>query len=91
MTRRHFEDQINTCRVCHEMTSGHLIKYGVRHYAHPACALRRWGAAFFDRLLPWQLENFPALAASEVGLYDELVRQIKLRPAEHTDYSTWKV
>ncbi len=71
---------MNTCRVCKVAVYGpepKLIKYSVRHYAHPECALNRWGAAFFDRLTDWQLTRFPAMAAAEAGLFDELVRRAK--------------
>ncbi|WP_411887390.1 hypothetical protein [Hydrocarboniphaga effusa] len=71
----------NTCRVCKEseLEKGHypLVKYSVRHYAHADCALKKWGAAFFDRLTHYQLTRFPALAASRVGLSDELGRRIE--------------
>lgn len=76
MTKSMFSDQYNTCRVCKEYTSDTLIKYGVRHYAHPECALKKWGAPFFDRLHAWQLQNFPAIPAIRAGLYDELVLRI---------------
>lgn len=53
---------MNTCRLCRDW-HGTLVKYGVRHYAHPECALTRWGAAFFEKLSPWQLRQFPVLVA----------------------------
>jgi hypothetical protein len=70
-----------TCRLCgdwHEDTAkGALIRYGVRHNAHADCALKKWGAQFFDRLHAWQIENFPALIAARHGLFDELGAQIR--------------
>lgn len=73
-----FYNRCATCRCCGVMQlSETMIKYSVRHYAHPKCALRKWGASFFDRLSPWQLERFPALVASKFGLLDELGRRIQ--------------
>lgn len=72
---------MNTCRFCKgddfEGSKYKLIKYAVRHYAHPDCALRKLGAKFFDRLTAYQLERFPALAANSVGLLKELIVRIE--------------
>ena len=69
-----------TCRVCgkseYEQHRFKLVKYSTRHYAHADCALEKWGAAFFDRLTPWQVAHqFPYMAAREAGLVDELVKR----------------
>lgn len=56
----------NTCRVCGESAAG-LVKYSVRHYVHADCAMKKWGAAFFARLSPWQASRFPYLSAVAVG------------------------
>jgi hypothetical protein len=69
---------MNTCRFCKDTNfdKGHkyrLIKYGVRHYAHPDCALQSVGKVFFERLTLLQLEAFPALAAASAGLLEELI------------------
>lgn len=66
---------MSTCRLCSE-SKGSLIKYSVRHYVHPACGLKRWGAAFFDKLHLWQLEAFPALIAHQHNLYPALEAKI---------------
>ena len=73
----------NACRVC-KMSDGasRMIKYSVRHYAHPKCALERWGAKFFDRLTPWQLSQFPAPIAAKAGLFDELKRRVDANHAQ---------
>lgn len=65
------------CRVCKiNSPSNKLVKYGVRHYAHPDCALKKWGASFFDRLTPWQAKHqFPALIAAEYGVTDALLKR----------------
>ncbi len=64
----------NTCRVCKQQCATmDLVKYGVRHYAHPDCAMQKWGAAFFDRLTPWQAAHkFPYFAAQKAGFADAL-------------------
>lgn len=57
------------CQVCKQgCNSDALIKYSVRHYAHPECAMKKWGSAFFDRLTPWQCAHrFPYLVAAKAG------------------------
>jgi hypothetical protein len=71
---------MSTCRLCDDWrtnaTTGPLVKYSVRHYAHADCALTRWGAGFFDRLALWPLMNFPAHAAARHGLLGELEARI---------------
>lgn len=70
---------INHCRLCHadcEQSWDPLIKYGIRHYAHASCGLKRWGAAFFDRLHGWQIEHFPYFTAKKLGFAEELERRI---------------
>jgi hypothetical protein len=75
---------ISTCRLCKKASfDAHkypMIKYGVRHSAHADCALGKWGVEFFDRLTPWQLTQFPALAAYDAGLLDKLGEAIAARP-----------
>lgn len=61
---------MNTCRFCKNDESPgrfHLVKYGVRHYAHADCGLKAKGVAFFDSLTDWQCTQFPVIAASEAG------------------------
>jgi hypothetical protein len=75
---------MSTCRVCGDH-DGHLIKYSVRHYAHPQCAMNKWGAAFFERLTPWQCaRQFPYLAAKRAGHGDALIARalLELEPSE---------
>lgn len=76
---------MNTCRICGSWFlegRGPMIKYGPRHYAHADCALKKWGNKFFDKLTPWQLENFPALVASRFDLLAELRQRIESRNTE---------
>lgn len=72
---------MSTCRICggwqpYTKQHGLMIRYGIRHSAHSNCALDRWGAAFFDRLKPWQLRRFPYLLAARKGFGAELVKRI---------------
>jgi hypothetical protein len=33
-----YEPRFNTCRFCHEYSNeDDLVRYGIRHYAHPKC------------------------------------------------------
>ena len=74
----------HTCRLCHKANfEDHkypMIHYSTRHNVHADCALKRWGAEFFERLTPWQLRQFPALAAIEAGLLDTLREAIARHP-----------
>ena len=45
-----------------------LIKYGVRHYAHAECFLRRKGIAGLKGLSLYQLETFPIMTVLKVGI-----------------------
>ncbi len=80
-----FKHHYATCRVCKDRVSAdELIKYGVRHYAHPECGLKRDGPAFFDCLKEWQLRNFPYMAAVRCGLSQELKRRVEALPPVDT-------
>lgn len=55
-----------------------MIKYSTRHYAHPKCALDKWGADFFQRLTPWQCRTqFPFLVARKAGCLADLENRAK--------------
>ena len=69
---------MSTCRIC-KSSDGPLIKYGVRHYAHAACGLNKFGATFFDRLSDWQLDKFPAIVAIRAGMFNTLVEKARSR------------
>jgi hypothetical protein len=80
---------MSTCRFCgkDDREDEHglkLIKYGVRHYAHPDCALKAKGAGFWTLLHDWQLESFPALAAARAGLFESLREAIRGRKERTT-------
>lgn len=76
-----FTMDFNTCRLCkkagYEPHKYPMIKYSTRHYVHADCALGRWGDSFFGRLTPWQLSQFPALAAFDAGLLENLRSHIE--------------
>ena len=69
---------MNTCRIC-KACEEPLIKYGVRHYAHAACMLERWGADTWARLHTGQLLNFPYFTAQRAGLGQSLADAIAAR------------
>lgn len=73
---------MNTCRFCgrHTFERGRMVKYGVRHYAHPACYLDA-GKQLAD-LHAWQVEAFPYRVLLERGLMPEAER-ILADKAEH--------
>ena len=73
---------MSTCRICgnseHDQDHSVMIKYSTRHYAHADCALRKWGAEFFEKLTPWQCMNqFPVNVAKKYGAYDALMERIE--------------
>lgn len=64
------------CRMCglgEEAKPGRLLKYGVRHYGHGACLLRKFGVRTFEMLPFTELRRFPASAADEAGLFPALM------------------
>lgn len=69
-----------TCRYC-KSQSGRMVKYEVRHYAHHACWMKKWGSAGFGMLHLWQLRQFPYLVAKELGLLPALEAMIRLKEA----------
>jgi hypothetical protein len=80
---------MTTCRLCGlgeeaERNRGVSQKYGRRHYPHSRCGLEKCGAAFFERLPLWRLQNFPARLAHEAGLLEALEAAVAARrmPAE---------
>lgn len=66
--------EFRTCRHCNVSTDDRdLLKYSVRHYIHPRCALEKWGPEIINRFPLWQLENFPYKPLVDFGLL-EIVR-----------------
>lgn len=68
--------QSSACRFCRSHTGEYRqIQYGPVYTVHPDCGLKRRGAAFFDELTPSQILAFPAGAARDHKLLDELERR----------------
>jgi len=64
-----------TCRICHEYGRD-VVKYAARHYAHPECAMKKWGADFFDRITPTQAATqIPVMIARDLGLFEILMKK----------------
>lgn len=63
---------LQTCRLCKksnfETPYEAIVKYGVRHYAHFACGLKRWGAEFLDRIPQHQIGLIPFRLVDEYNL-----------------------
>lgn len=64
---------MSACRFC-RTEGGYLIKYSVRHYAHPACGLQSRGVWFFDSLTDWQCHSqFPVMVAKKFDCLNVLL------------------
>lgn len=61
--------EFRTCRHCGESTQDtNLLKYSVRHYIHPKCAIEKWGADIVNRFPLWQLEKLPYRLLQDANL-----------------------
>lgn len=59
----------STCRFCKKTAhSARMVKYGVRHYAHPECYLDHHDISSLE---PWQVGNIPWRLLQERGLADQ--------------------
>ena len=69
---------MSTCRVCKKyiLAQEQQFKYGARHYAHGACGLRKFGAAFLDMIPAHRLGSLPYIAVSDAGLLSEVERRM---------------
>lgn len=52
----------NTCRFCHDW-KGEMVKYGIRHYAHPQCGLGAQGLEWLRKVvshpgLRWRMHDY---------------------------------
>lgn len=65
---------IRECRFCKAHATG-LLKYGTRHYAHPACFLDHGHT--LAELKPWQIATLPFVVLKARGLLLEAERIIK--------------
>jgi hypothetical protein len=58
-----------TCRFCKlGALDSDMVKYGVRHYAHPVCLYRAKGIEAIDALQTWQIRHLPVLLMMEAGV-----------------------
>lgn len=70
-----FPVEFRTCRHCDQFANErNLLKYSVRHYIHPKCAIEKWGAGIVNRFPLWQLENLPYRLLQDANLLD-IVRE----------------
>ena len=51
-----------------------MVKYGVRHHAHPVCLFQHRGIGAIDTLHVWQLRHLPVVAMMEAGV---TLRQVR--------------
>lgn len=59
------------CRFCKKHAAeDDLLKYSVRHYAHPACFFE-YTPHPLDQLHDWQIRNLPALILKKHNLLDD--------------------
>lgn len=70
------------CRGCgkHEFGSYSdtgMVKYGVRHYIHGGCAVKKWGTDVLDMVPRAFWRYLPALALKEIGLLDRVLEEIE--------------
>jgi hypothetical protein len=75
------EYRLNTCRLCGKSELGrystNLVKYGVRHYVHAECGLKKWGAAFLDKIPQYEIGHLPYRAVKAAGLMAEVERRLR--------------
>lgn len=64
-----------TCRAC-RLVASDLVKDGPRHYIHADCAMQKYGAAFFQRLTPWQASRFPVMIAARYRALEALEARV---------------
>ena len=68
------------CRFCKEsVPQSEMVKYGVRHHAHPACLYRNRGIEAINALHTWQLRHLPILVMMEAGVTLDQVREWQAR------------
>lgn len=70
----------NTCRFCRKGDlDGAMVKYGIRHYAHPACLYKAKGIAAIDVLQTWQIRHIAVLPMMEAGVPVEKIHEWNAR------------
>lgn len=71
-----------TCRFCGEGSyhaSTSMVRYGIRHWAHWRCYIRRRGITGLKR---HQLEAAPYFALKDAGLVDDVMVILGKAPAK---------
>lgn len=75
---------MNTCRFCkkseHLESAAGLVKYGVRHYAHPKCYLD--AGKSLDDISDWQIGKFPHRLLKDRGLLEAALVRLSKAEAE---------
>jgi hypothetical protein len=68
-----------TCRFCKKTAhNSRMVKYGVRHYAHPACYLDHHDISL---LMPWQIGQIPWRLLQDRGLLARAEALLKVERA----------
>ncbi len=72
-----FIEYHRTCRICKELVDPkHEVKYSVRHYAHPECFIRKFGAEIVTMLPMWKLELLPYKPLQDAGIMQVVLDHI---------------
>ena len=75
---------MQTCRFCKSWKDeGHMIKYGVRHYAHFDCYLD--SDKSLENLSDWQILKFPYGMLKDRGLL-HIAKAAQDREAKHDQF-----
>jgi hypothetical protein len=76
-------NETRTCRLCKEQDGErHLVKYGVRQYAHGRCLIANWSFGRLVTLHDWQIAGLPWLAVEETFTAEE-VAELRGRIERH--------
>ena len=72
---------MSICRFCDlpDDPQVRMIKYSVRHYAHPVCFYKRCGIEAVDALETWQIRYLPVLLMMEGGVSLEKIHEWSAR------------
>lgn len=71
--------QFRSCRICHRTApETDLLKYSVRHYAHPNCLFSRYGCSTFGMIPLHALRNLNRVTVKRWGLTKEWAGAIEI-------------
>lgn len=52
--------QFFTCRLCSDTETWRpMFRYGIRHYCHAECGLRKFGDSFIEKIPQHEIGNLP--------------------------------